>query len=61
MRGRWKKIGAGILLFWHPIDWVLSKLEHAEFVGNHLPLLARTIERARQMFEVPAWVAALGG
>jgi hypothetical protein len=58
MRGMWKKIGAGILLFWHPIEWVLSKLEHAEFVIEHLPWLARMMEWTRQVFEVPVWVAS---
>jgi hypothetical protein len=30
----WKRISGALLLLWQPIEWVLSKLEHLEFVTN---------------------------
>jgi hypothetical protein len=52
----WKKIWPWVLLLWTPIDRVLSKLEHAEFVTQHLPWMTRAMEWTRQMFEAPNWV-----
>ncbi len=47
--------GAWILLFWDKIDKLLSKLEHAQFITEHVPWLARLMESARQMLESPDW------
>src|SRR5438445_8798406 len=58
MVAMWKTIGSLALVFYQLIDRVLSKLEHAEFVTQHLPWLARMMEWTRQMFEAPDWTVA---